>query len=322
MELPPRLRQAVDSALEGVALSDLTNAVEALSHRYRNEVRDGRLHLADEKSALAYLATRLPATYAAARASFAAAAEALPGFAPSTALDVGAGPGAALWAAASCWPGLFDAVLLEASPVIQAWGEKLCVSAGVARVAWRQADIRRPLPAIPPRDLVTLAYVLDELAPEERDQLVDRLWGLTVGLLVIVEPGTPKGWLRILAARDRLLAAGAHIAAPCPHAAACPLAAPDWCHFSARVARSRIHRLAKNAEVPWEDEKFIFLAATRMPVSHSGTRVLAPPQAASGRVNLKLCTSEGAATQRLVTRREGAAFKAARRTGWGDVFGA
>ena len=88
------------------------------------------------------------------------------------------------------------------------------------------------------------------------------------------------------------------------------------------MARSRIHRLAKNAEVPWEDEKSIYLAATRMPVSPSGARVLAPPQSASGRVSLKLCASDGAATQRLVTRKEGAAFKAARRTDWGDVFGA
>ena len=38
--------------------------------------------------------------------------------------------------------------------------------------------------------------------------------------------------------------AGANILAPCPHARPCPLAAPDWCHFSARVARSRLHREA------------------------------------------------------------------------------
>jgi len=320
MELPPRLRQAVDSALEGVAMSGLAKSVEALSQRYRNEVRDDRLHLADEASALAYIAARMPATYASTRASLAAAADALPDFAPATALDVGAGPGTALWAAVSTWPGISDALLLEASPVIRAWGERLSGFAGPSQIAWRHADIRNPLPDIAARDLVMLAYVLDELAPEDRDRVVDRLWALTAGVLVIVEPGTPKGWLRILAARGRLLAAGAHIAAPCPHGAACPLAAPDWCHFGARVARSRIHRLAKDAEVPWEDEKFIYLAASRTPARATGARVIAPPQPASGRVTLKLCKGDGAAAQRLVSRREGAAFKAARRSDWGDVF--
>ena len=79
MELPPALRQAVDKALEGVALADLKRAADRLSHRYRGEVRDGRLHLSDRLAAQAYLATRLPATYAAIRASLAAVAEIRPG---------------------------------------------------------------------------------------------------------------------------------------------------------------------------------------------------------------------------------------------------
>ena len=45
MELPAHLRQAIDNALQGVAVSDLTAAASALSQRYREEVRDGRLHL-------------------------------------------------------------------------------------------------------------------------------------------------------------------------------------------------------------------------------------------------------------------------------------
>jgi ribosomal protein RSM22 (predicted rRNA methylase) len=320
MELPPPLRQAVDRALEGVPLSELASSASDLSLRYREEVRDGRMHINDERAALAYLATRLPATYAATRASLAALAEASPGFAPATMLDAGAGPGTALWAASSLWPTLSDALMLEASPVIRAWGEKLSASSGVPAIAWNAADITRSVSASAPRDLVTLCYVLDELAPDARQRLVSELWARTSGALVIVEPGTTKGWQRILAARDQLIAAGAHIAAPCPHAAACPLTTPDWCHFSARVARSRIHRLAKEADVPWEDEKFIYLAASRSPASSRAARVLAPPERASGRVRLKLCQPNGSTADRLVTRREGDAFKRARRVDWGERF--
>jgi len=320
MELPPLLRQAVDRALAGVPLSALTAAAKVLSQRYRGEVRDGRMHLSDNAAALAYLATRLPATYAAIHASLAATARRLPAFAPLTALDVGAGPGTALWAAASNWPGLQDVSLLEASPAIRAWGETLTAAAPVGRISWHQQDIRSDFTATTPCDLVTLAYVLDELSPDDRDRLVDRLWPLTASVLVIVEPGTPKGWQRILAARTRLIAAGANIIAPCPHALTCSLVAPDWCHFAARVARSRVHRLTKEADAPWEDEKYIYLAAARMPADFFAARILSPPESATGRVRLKLCKNDGSVAHRLVTRREGAAFKSARRSDWGDAF--
>lgn len=319
MELPLQLRQAVEAALQGVPLADLTAAASALSQRYREEVRDGRLHLSDAKLALAYIATRMPATYAAIHASMAALAQSQPDFAPRSLLDVGAGPGTVMWAAADLWPDLDAATLFEASPAIRAVGEKLAASASVARIAWRAGDLRSGL-SEQQHDLVTLAYVLDELAPKDRGALIDRLWDLTRHTLLIVEPGTTKGWKRILDARTQLIAEGAHILAPCPHAQTCPIIEPDWCHFSARVARSRIHRLAKEAEVPWEDEKFIYLAAARSPATEIAARVLAPPESASGRVRLKLCNPDGSTTHRLVTRREGDAFKQARRCDWGDVF--
>lgn len=319
MELPLPLRQAVDGALAGVPMSDLTASAKALSQRYRGEVRDGRLHLSDAKFALAYIATRMPATYAAIHASLTALAEQQPGLAPRSLLDIGAGPGTVMWAAADVWPTLEAATLVETSPAIRALGERLAASSTLPRIAWRDGDLRSDLTG-EQHDLVTLAYVLDELAPKDRDTLVDRLWSLTRHALLIVEPGTTAGWQRILAARIQLIAEGAHILAPCAHAFACPIVQPDWCHFSARVARSRIHRLAKEAEVPWEDEKFIYLAASRTPASAHSSRVLSPPESATGRVKLKLCNPDGSAAHRLVTRREGDVFKQARRRDWGDAF--
>jgi len=319
MELPPLLRQGVDAALAGARLPDLSRAAGTLSERYRAEVRDGRFHLSDDLAARAYLATRLPATFAAVRSAMAALAEARPDFAPADLLDLGAGPGTAFWAAMDCWPDLGRAVLVEGSPAIRAWGERLAREAPIP-AAWRDGNVAKPLEDVAPHDLVTLAYVLDELAEAERGPLVDRLWHLTRDTLLVVEPGTPAGWERILAVRDRLIAAGAFLLAPCPHAATCPLVAPDWCHFSRRVARSRLHRQAKGAEVPWEDEKFIYLAASRFPGQGPAARVIAPPRLASGQARLKLCRADGRAEERLFTKREGAEFKKARRVDWGDAL--
>lgn len=320
MELPSSLRLAVDRALEGVSTTQLAVAVQALSQRYRNEVRDGRLHLSDALAAQAYIATRMPATYAAIHTSLASAAERLSDFAPKTLLDIGAGPGTAMWAAHAIWPQLQSATLLETSSSIRATGEKLASASTIASITWRDGDVRRDVDACPRADLVTLAYVLDELEPADRAKLVTSLWAATNSVLAIIEPGTTAGWRRILDARAQLIDAGANIIAPCPHALACPIAEPDWCHFSARVARSRIHRLAKGGDVPWEDEKFAYLIASRTPASPPPARVLSPPLTARGRVELKLCQPDGSADHRLVTRREGETFKQARRADWGDLF--
>lgn len=320
MELPAELRQAVEQLLDKVPLATLKQASRTLSDRYRAEVRDGRLHMGDEIAAKAYLATRLPATYAAVRTSLEALAEARPDFTPRTMLDIGAGPGTVLWAATDLWPSIGSATLLEASSAARKVGQMLAAGIDTPQIRWQAGDVTVDLADMQAADLVTMAYVMDEIAPTSLPKLVERLWQLTNDTLLVVEPGTPAGWQRILDARTRLIALGAFVAAPCPHHAPCPLTAPDWCHFSRRVARSRLHRLAKDADVPWEDEKFIYLAASRKPQTAHVARVLAPPKTGSGKVALKLCQSDGTASERLFTKRDGEIFKVARRLDWGDTL--
>jgi ribosomal protein RSM22 (predicted rRNA methylase) len=320
MELPPPLREGVDRILEGIPVADMRKAAELLSRRYRGEVRDGRFHLSDELATRAYLATRLPATYAAARASLTAIADIRPDWTPQSLLDVGSGPGSALWAACDQWPSIEHATMVEACDPIRRVGEHLAQHAGSRRMTWLAADIQRALPTLEGADLVTLSYVLGELAPDAIKPLIERLWTLSRDTLLVVEPGTPAGWQRILQVRDRVISLGGHIIAPCTHTERCPLAAPDWCHFSRRVARSRVHRLAKEADVPWEDEKFIYLAASRVAGERPAGRVLARPRASSGTVRLKLCSNTGEVEERLVTRRQGDVYKTARRLDWGDCL--
>ncbi|HEY9056664.1 MAG TPA: small ribosomal subunit Rsm22 family protein [Aurantimonas sp.] len=320
MQLPAALRQALDARLDRHALDDLRSAGERLSGRYRAEIRDGRRHLDGEPAVLAYLAARMPATFAAIRASLEQIVLRRPDFAPETLLDIGAGPGTALWAANDAFDSLREATLVEASAPALGVGQGLAQEGMAVATRWVRGDATADLAERAPADLVTLAYVLDELPPEARGALVLRLWQLTQDVLVIVEPGTPAGWQRILAAREQLLAEGAQLLAPCPHADDCPVAAPDWCHFAQRVARSRTHRLAKRGTVPYEDEKFAYLAVARRPAVPLTARVLASPRSGSGKVQLKICTSDGQMREQMVTKREGEMFRTARRLDWGDAM--
>lgn len=320
MELPPAFRQAIDRTLSGVAVGELAAVAAELSQRYRAERHDGKFPVANKGTALAYLATRLPATYAAVRAAFAATAEACPDFAPRTALDVGAGPGTALWAAADCWGDLAEATMLEVNPVFAALGQELAADAELPDSAWRVTDIASANIDEGPRDLVTATYVVNELVPKARPRVVEQLWHATAQMLIIIEPGTPAGWQRILEVRAQLIDAGGHVVAPCPHDRACPLQSPDWCHFAQRVSRSRLHKQAKGADVPWEDEKFSYVAVSRNPLARPAQRVIARPRKASGHVTLKLCRPDGTADSEVFSRREGVLFKRARRCDWGSLL--
>ncbi|WP_185983410.1 small ribosomal subunit Rsm22 family protein [Aureimonas mangrovi] len=320
MDLPAHLRAAIDAALVATPLAALKTAGETLSSRYRAETRDGRLHLIDEVHAGAYVAARMPATFAAVRRAMEEVAIARSDFAPTRLLDVGSGPGTALWAACETWESIAEAECLEASEPIRAMAERLAADAFSFRPRFVSGDARRALDAARPADLVTLAYVLDELSPQEGARLVLDLWAKTTDTLLIVEPGTPAGWRRIITVRDALLREGAHVVAPCAHEKACPVGEPDWCHFAQRLARSRTHRQVKGGEAPFEDEKFCYLAVSREPPSAVRERVLAMPRTASGLVRLKLCTHGGMLEERVVTKREGATFKAARKSGWGDAW--
>ena len=134
----------------------------------------------------------------------------------------------------------------------------------------------------------------------------------------MVEPGTPAGYARIIALRAQLVASGAHVAAPCPHDHNCPLSPPDWCHFTQRLQRSRAHKQVKGAELPYEDEKFAYVALTRTPMAKRPARVLAQPEVTKAAVVTRLCTSDGVVLA-STPRRDKAAYQRARKLRWGDT---
>lgn len=320
-EPPQALKAAIARELEGVSRKGLAERAAATSATYRaGGGSSGAIRTADD--ALAYALARLPATYAACATVFAEARRVAPDFAPARLLDAGSGPGGGSWAALEAFSGLTSVGWLDASQPFLALASRL---AAEGPEPLRSADARRlDLTAgdsFPSADLVLASYALAEIPQAAQASLVRSLWTACEGVLALVEPGTPAGFARLLAARDVLIAEDATILAPCPHHLACPLTGTDWCHFSVRLPRSRDHRLAKGAELPFEDEKFAYLLAARPTVAAQARtpRVLTRPRAGKPGVELRLCGPEGAET-RFVARRDKAAYAKARRLDWGDTF--
>lgn len=314
--IPPELKAAIDRYLAENAAGSLVEKTSRMSERYRQ----GR----GSDSALdfgAYLVARLPATYAAVTFCLAELDRRRPQFWPRTLLDAGSGPGTAAWAATAAYPDISTVTFLDNNlPFLELASSLAAQGAHAALQGARalNADVSNP-PGDASADFVVAAYALAELPLAQARETAIALWKACENILLVIEPGTPQGFARIHEVRVALLAEGAHLVAPCTHENACPMQPPDWCHFSVRLARRRDHMHAKKATVPFEDEKFIYLIASRRPGVLEGARILSPPAESKTEIKLKLCTGNGLA-QQSIARRDKAEYKRVRKLDWGDLF--
>lgn len=309
------LRAALAGLLDGLPPTHAAQAVDRLISNYRGTTPTDAPVLRDRADVAAYAAYRMPATYAAVRAALAAFADRLPDWSPATHVDIGGGTGAATWAAAATWEGHRSTVLDWAQPALDLGSE---LAAGVlADTDWQRRVIGAGMTVPDGTDLVTVSYVLGELTPDDRRAVVAA--AAAAPAVVLIEPGTPDGYLRIREARDQLIAAGLRIVAPCPHSGTCPIIeGQDWCHAAARVSRSSLHRQVKGGSLPYEDEKYSYVAATSLAAAPAAARIVRRPQIRKGQVLLDLCTDEEGLVRTTVTKRHGDAYRAARDAAWGD----
>lgn len=319
MMLPASLGAALGSRLEGVSRKHLAARAKAISERYRGGAPSS-LAIRDGDDALAYAVARMPATYAAVSHVLGRLGEHWPDFAPVSLLDLGAGPGTATFAAAAHWASVATATQIERHPEFRSLASGLAAEAfPELRLEVRAADTASALVAGDTASLAVISYALVEMEEAPAIALATRAFASARDALILIEPGTPAGFARIRAARSALIAAGARIVAPCPGGVSCPIRGADWCHFSVRLARSRDHKLLKSADVPFEDERFSYLVATRSEVPAHASRILSEPIRDRSAVTLTLCTETGLAIE-AVPRSDKTAYKRAAKTGWGDTW--
>jgi len=318
--LPPWINAALQSKLDGVPRILLRDRARAISDAYRGGCTSDLIRT--DLDALAYAVVRMPATYAAVRAALQRTIELIPEFAPQSIVDLGAGPGTASWAGLTAWPSVKRVVLIDSNMAMLSLAQDIARSANAPHIelSVRPHNMTEAIGHAGGADVVMASYALTEIAPCALEELLPRIWALARRLLVIVEPGTVAGHRRILAWRETLLGRGAQLVAPCSHDLRCPLASGSrWCHFSARLPRSRDHRATKGADAPFEDERFSYLVAGKdFELRSRGRRILATPKLRKSGITLTLCAPDRP-EERFIARAEKFAYKAARRLDWGDA---
>lgn len=312
---------SLDIALKALSakysLTELKSAYDKLSKAYRS---GSRVTLNTPLSCLAYGQARMPATVSVLRD----VAEYLLPYKSEIQgmLDLGCGPGSAFWAFRDNFP-LKVVIGIDQSKALMQLGQDLLSQStnefSMRWIHWRLQALKacKNLP-LENLDMILASYVLNELTPSEQRSLIETAWEWTNNFFVLVEPGTPKGFANIRKAREQLIIQGAFILAPCTHESTCPMADGDWCHFSTRLQRSKRHQDIKGS-LPYEDEKYSYLIATKLLLKRPQTRIIKKPNHSSGLVEFELCDKDGLRLQKI-TKRHGEIYKQAKKAIWGDGF--
>ena len=306
--LPDLLSCTLQKQIELYSLQDLKKSAFSVSQAYRNAERKGQRLVASEADVLSYALTRMPATFEV----IANVLNKLPTNCQSM-IDVGAGTGAGAWAVLQ--GGYAQNILcLEREPAMLDLGQ-LLLSETYPEVEWKLFDLVTQ--EIAQRaDIVLSSYVLNELADVNRLRAVEKMWQATKRYLIIIDNGTPDAFDMMKKIRSYLIELGGFVVAPCPCAGACP---NSWCHFTTRVARTKVHKFLKEGQAPFEDEKFTYLIFSKTPEAVLRSRVLRHPKIEKGKISLELCSAAGI-VEKTISKKDGNLFKKARKLNAGDTW--
>lgn len=318
MDLPIEIKKYIENELNKINKNDLYDKAKAISVNYRTNEGKGKRLLKSEEEAIAYAISRMPATYGAVYNSLKNSLEI---YNPSikTVADIGAGTGTATIAVNELLK--VDKIeCFEREDSMQKVGKNIFANYNdlLDKTNWRKLDICSD-EITEKYDLVVTSYMLNEISDEQKGTIIEKLWKISNKMLLIVEPGTVEGYKNIINAKQKLIDMGAKIIAPCKNDE-CKLPKDDWCNFSCRVQRTKIHKELKEGNVPYEDEKYMYLAVSKEEFDKTDKkRILRHPMIYSGFIKLKVCDEDNI-REITISKKDKEKFKIARKSKAGDLI--
>lgn len=325
--LPPALTGTITTFLDSQPDGAWLNRAKILHEKYTHSVHARRQnYYADADDVLAYLALRMPATYAQFYGALASVAEMLPTWKPVTVLDIGAGPGTGMWAATHVWDSLKNVSCIERERAFSTYGKKMQSEAHFqADVAWEQYDLSSGLHDDTKYDLVLIGNVLNELSPSLAEKILGQAYSLTKGVLVILEPGTPSGSQLIASCASKLARAGTLIA---PYLNNSYVHDESyWLHFPQRFIRPefqrrlrQIMRESSDMASDWEEAKYSYAAISTLSAEITPyARVVGKVQLQKGFLELPILTAQQIEKVKVLKRNKDA-YSFAKNLNWGELI--
>lgn len=325
--LPHPIEEAISAILQQQETPEWIHRAVDLHTRYTNGKTDNKNFVHDYLDALAYLGLRVPATYAQILGVLSAVHKLIPSWSPTSLLDIGSGPGTAMWAAISQWPGLDKITCLDEDKDFILLGKQIIKDSEVIRhVNWKNRDFRLGIEEDESSyDLIIIANVLNELTPKAQEKLIGQAFNLCNGLLLIIEPGTSKGSKIVSAVAQKLHKVGILLA---PYIANTYVEDADYyLHFPQRFIRPEFQRrirqqMRESSEMAsdWEESKYSYVAISKSPAEKNyWARTVGEPEIQKGFLEVPVITAESI-TKIKIMKRDKEAFTFAKRLRWGELI--
>lgn len=152
---------------------------------------------------------------------------------------------------------------------------------------------------------------------EEREKIFSQMLDYTNQFVILIEPGTPDSFRKLQTLRKIAKEKDFFVISPCTHQEECKLSKEDWCHSVCRVQRSKIHRMLKQGDLPYEDEKFSYYIFAKKSYPNVEKRILRHPVIEKNRVILKICTKDEI-KEISITKKEKEQYKLVKKKHCGD----
>lgn len=306
MILPEFVREKIDKMFVGMNKTSLVSKREEITDKYKSNQAINKSIFESKEDSLVYAISRMPATFAVLSTLLCDLVSQGKLNDISSVIDIGSGTGAGYFAFNEIFENAEISLFERDKNMINVFDEF-----ETGRVV-KQFDLIRD-DINEKADLVMSSYVFSELNEEGRRLALKKMLDCSKKYVLLVDTGTPRTYENFMKLKNLVYDLGYTISAPC-ESQKCGLK-NDYCQFYARVERSGLMKMAKNAELSYEDEKYFYLLIEKQakPQENSGERrVIRRPNIKTNFVELKLCTSAGVVSQN-VTKKDKELFKRARK---------
>jgi ribosomal protein RSM22 (predicted rRNA methylase) len=325
--LPQPITEAISAILQQQETPQWVHRAADLHARYTIDKTDNKKFVHDYTDALAYLGLRVPATYAQVIGALGFVKELIPSWRPTSLLDIGSGPGIATWAAISLWPGLDEITCLDENNDFISLGKQIIKDSELTRdINWKNRDLRLGIEEDENSyDLIIIANVLNELTPKAQENLIGQAFNLCKGILIIIEPGTPRGSQIVSSVAQKLHNVGILLA---PYVANTFVEDKDYyLHFPQRFIRPDFQRrirqqmrVSSEMASDWEESKYSYVAISKFPAEKNNwARTVGQTEIHKGFLEIPVIT-EDAITKIKVMKRNKEAFTFAKHLRWGELI--
>lgn len=335
--LPLKVEEAITEILSRVDASKWISSAIELSSKYRlnrDELESYRsVFLEKADDVMGYLSLRTPATYAQLYGAMCNIAEILPSWKPISILDIGSGPGTAVWAGNEVWPSINKVTCLERDNNFCRIGEEIFKSALPETISWdwKTIDFAVHKPKLDDKfDLVTIGSVLNEMGSKQRNDILDFAYSHCKGVLLVVEPGTPYGFEAIKQASILLQSLKGILIAPYidnflplkPVGFAQRIIRPEFHRRITQLQRKINHDSGKRL-LPasgWEKAKYGYVAMSNILAEITPfARLIAEPEISKFDIELKILTKNGIEVRKIL-KRDKSHYKFAKKLKWGELI--